>query len=90
MKMKQTYNNLLFSLIEKKETVKIRDAYGNEGNQNVADIHSFQGGSDSLHKVPKWAGPDKANNDFIDKDKARSGSRISVINGTKENAGTLK
>ena len=41
MKMKQTYNNLLFSLIEKKETVKIRDAYGNEGNQNVADIHSF-------------------------------------------------
>ena len=88
MKMKQTCNNLIFSVIEKKEAVKIRDAYGNEGVQNVADIHSFQGGSDSLHKVPKWAGRDKANNDFIDK--ARSGSRISEINGTKENADILK
>ena len=41
MKMKQTCNNLIFSVIEKKEAVKIRDAYGNEGVQNVADMHSF-------------------------------------------------
>ena len=53
-------------MIEKKgNTVKIRDAYGNECVRNLADVRCFRGGFDSLHKVPKGTGQDKATNDII-------------------------
>ena len=54
-------------MTEKKKgnTVKIRDAYGNKHVADVADVRYLLRGSDSLHKVPKCVGLDKASNDFI-------------------------
>ena len=66
-KLTSLYKSEPFTVIEKKgNTVKIRDAYGNERVRNVANVRYFQGGCDSLHKVPKRAGQDKASDDFID------------------------
>ena len=66
-KLTSLYKSEPFTVIEKKgNTVKIRDADGNECVRNVADVRCFRGGSDSLHKVPKCAGRDKARGAFID------------------------
>ena len=93
-KLTTLYKSEPFKVIEKKgNIVKIRDAYGNERVQNIADVRCFRGGYDSLHKVAKCAGRDKASDGFIGEtsfNETRSGSRTSEINETKENAGILK
>ena len=92
-KLTTLYKSEPFKVIEKKgNIVKIRDAYGNERVRNIADVRCFRGRYDSLHKVPKCAGRDKASDGFIDEtsfNETRSGSRTSEINETKENAGIL-